>query len=260
MSSEKFCLKWNDFQQNIVNTFKDLRSDSDFSDVTLVLDEDHQIESHKLVLNACSPFFKNLLKTHKHPHPMIYMRGLKAKDLVAIMDFIYYGEANINQEDLDVFLNLAEEFQLKGLTGTQGNSNDTAEKLEEKHLMYKKNKTFKKEKVMYEPKTKDSSADSHELYPSTNSVVAVASSNMLATMDSDMDELRMKIESMAERRDDGEFKWKCTVCGKATKLKGDIRRHIETHVEGVSHSCNQCGKVSRSSNALIMHVSTYHRH
>ena len=47
------------------------------------------------------------------------MRGLKASDLVAIVDFIYNGEANIHQEDLDGFLAIAEELQLKGLAGAQ---------------------------------------------------------------------------------------------------------------------------------------------
>ena len=50
---------------------------------------------------------------------MIYMRGLKAKDLVAIVDFMYQGEANIFQEDLDAFLALADELQIKGLAGSQ---------------------------------------------------------------------------------------------------------------------------------------------
>ena len=117
--SEKLCLKWNDFQQNIVGSYHDLRKDSDFCDVTLVYEEDQQIEAHRIILSACSPFFSTLLKRNKHPHPMIYMRGLKNKDLVAILDFIYHGEANIYQEDLDGFLALAEELQLKGLAGAQ---------------------------------------------------------------------------------------------------------------------------------------------
>ena len=119
--SEKFCLKWDDFQQNIVTSYHDLRKDSAFCDVTLVCEEDQQIEAHRIILTACSPFFSSVLKRNNHPHPMIYMRGLKVKDLVAIVDFIYHGEANIYQEDLDGFLALAEELQLKGLAPTKEN-------------------------------------------------------------------------------------------------------------------------------------------
>ena len=35
-----------------------------------------------------------------------------------MVDFLYYGETNVNQERLDVFLGLAEELRLKGLTGS----------------------------------------------------------------------------------------------------------------------------------------------
>ena len=116
--SEKFFLKWNDFHTNVFSSYNDLRKDSDFSDVTLVCKEDKQVEAHRIILTACSPFFKSVLKRNPHSHPMIYMRGLKAKDLMAIVDFIYLGEANIYQEDLENFLALAEELQLKGLTGS----------------------------------------------------------------------------------------------------------------------------------------------
>ena len=51
------------------------------------------------------------------------MRGVKAKDLVAIVDFLYCGESNVEQEHLEVFLALADELRLKGLAGS-GESND----------------------------------------------------------------------------------------------------------------------------------------
>ena len=86
---EKFCLKWNDFQKNIGNSFRELQLSSDFSDVTLVDEEGQQVEAHKIILSACSPFFRSVLWKNKHLHPMIYVRGLKSKDLLAVVDFIY---------------------------------------------------------------------------------------------------------------------------------------------------------------------------
>ena len=114
---EKFCLKWDDFQKNLISVFGDLRDDQDFADVTLAC-EDEFIEVHKVVLSASSPFLRKLLKKIKLPHPTIYMRGMKAKDLISIVDFMYYGEVNIYQEDLNTFLNLAEEMELEGLKGS----------------------------------------------------------------------------------------------------------------------------------------------
>ena len=43
-----------------------------------------------------------------------------------MVDFLYYGEANVNQESLDVFLGLAEELRLKGLTGSSNEHNTEA--------------------------------------------------------------------------------------------------------------------------------------
>ena len=111
-----FCLKWNDFQMNIASSYQDLHISNDFSDVTLVCEEDQHIEAHRVILSASSPVFKTILKKNNHTHPMIYMRGLKSKNLVAIIEFIYNGEVNIIKDYIDSFLSLAEELQLKGLT------------------------------------------------------------------------------------------------------------------------------------------------
>merc|ERR1711936_684709 len=116
---ERLCLQWNDFKENISSTFGDLREDKDFTDVTLVCEDGQQVEAHKVVLIASSPFFLNILKRNKHPHPLIYMKGVKSENLVAMVDFFYHGEANVFQENLDSFLVLAEDFQLKGLRGNQ---------------------------------------------------------------------------------------------------------------------------------------------
>ena len=117
-AEEKLCLKWNDFQENAISAFGTLREDSEFADVTLACEDGQQVEAHKVILASSSPFFLNLLRRNKHRHPLIYMRGLKSEDLVAMIDFLYFGEANIYQENLDSFLAVAEELQLKGLMGS----------------------------------------------------------------------------------------------------------------------------------------------
>ena len=87
-SSEKLCLQWNDFKESIISSFGELKGDRDLTDVTLVCEDGQQIEAHKVVLASSSPVFMNLLRRNKHTHPLIYMRGLKSNDLVAIVDFL----------------------------------------------------------------------------------------------------------------------------------------------------------------------------
>ena len=66
--SEKLCLQWNDFKENVITAFGSLRDDKEFSDVTLACEDGEQLEAHKVILAASSPFFQNLLKRNKHPH------------------------------------------------------------------------------------------------------------------------------------------------------------------------------------------------
>ena len=113
--SEKLCLQWNDFKENANSAFGKLRSDKEFTDETLVCDDGQQMEVYKVILASSSPFFEKTLQKSKHPHPFIFLRGFQSKDFASIIDFIYLGEANVYQEDLDSFLAIAEDIKLKGL-------------------------------------------------------------------------------------------------------------------------------------------------
>ena len=119
---EKFCLKWNDFQSNTIKTFSRLRNEEDFFDVTLVSDDQKQMMAHKVVLSSCSEYFKNILKTNKHSHPMLCLTGLTSMDLENILDYAYHGEVQIFQEDINKFLDLAQILKLDGLLATQTDS------------------------------------------------------------------------------------------------------------------------------------------
>ena len=83
---ERLCVKWNNFQENAVSVFGTLRGDREFVDVTLACEDGQQVEAHKVILASSSPFFLNLLRKNKHPHPLIYIKGLKSDDLVASHD------------------------------------------------------------------------------------------------------------------------------------------------------------------------------
>merc|ERR1712002_703437 len=122
MATEKFCLRWNDFENNISGAFRELREDKDFFDVTLACD-DEQLQAHKVILSACSPFFRTVLRRNPHAHPLLYLKGVKYSDLQSVLNFMYHGEVNVAQEELNSFLAVAEELSVKGLTQNQpGNS------------------------------------------------------------------------------------------------------------------------------------------
>ena len=108
-------LKWN----VLSGAFRELREDKDFFDVTLACD-DEQLQAHKVILSACSPFFRTVLRRNRHEHPLLYLKGVKYADLVSVLNFMYHGEVNVAQEELNSFLAVAEDLKVKGLP--QGNS------------------------------------------------------------------------------------------------------------------------------------------
>ena len=63
---EKFCLRWNDFDTNIREYFRELREEHSYFDVTLATDDHYQIEAHKVILAAGSKFFNDIFKKSNH--------------------------------------------------------------------------------------------------------------------------------------------------------------------------------------------------
>merc|ERR1712106_1045814 len=120
----KFCLRWNDFENNISSSFRELREDKDFFDVTLAC-EDNQLQAHKVILSACSPFFRSVLKRNPHQHPLLYLKGVRYESVLAVLNFMYHGEVNVAQEELNTFLSVAEDLKVKGLTRGNGKQGET---------------------------------------------------------------------------------------------------------------------------------------
>ena len=260
-SSEKFCLKWNDFQVNISSSFCHMRKDPYFSDVTLVCDGDVQIEAHKVILAGSSTFFSRLLKQNKHTHPLFYMRGINASQLSSVVDFIYLGQVNIFQEDLDAFLNLAEELQLKGLNGHNTHQKEPIQK----PTMIKPDKVMNKtnqytQETQYKSNTAEEISQLHcetsDLSNQETSMVLAATALKTSTNYKELDET---INSMMSSLGQGQYS--CNVCGKIEpKKKSNMKNHIEgKHIEGVSHPCSHCGNTFRSKEALWFHIFRHHQ-
>ena len=244
--AEKFCLKWNDFNSNVSKSFSLLRNEDYLHDVTLVGDDHKQILAHKLVLSACSEYFRNIFKNNKHSHPLICLDGINSQDLNNVMDYIYNGEIQIYQDDLDRFLTIAQRLKLEGLL-----SSGTTEGTKEENVQEDKQE-IKREEVQ----------------PRRNSfrerqIVREAKENTLVAISIDQEEIgnvNAKLNENMEKCEDGSYR--CKICGKMSGLKNaaqNMRNHIETHTEGLSFSCPICQKTFRSRNSLFSHKSHIHK-
>ena len=143
--TDEFCLQWKDFESNIGQSFRDLREEKDLFDITLVCD-DCQIQAHKVILSACSTFFRTVLRRHPNPHPLIYMKGVEFKELQNILNFMYMGEVNLAHEELRSFLAVAADLKVKGLSL----NNEQVKKVlnNEKENIYNKDHNITQETVV----------------------------------------------------------------------------------------------------------------
>lgn len=114
-STQQFSLKWPDYLHHVTYAFDSFRNENDLVDVTLSC-EGRKIKAHKMVLSACSAYFKDIFKENPCRHPVIIFRNVKFADLSAIIDFMYHGEVNILQDQLTSFLTTAELLEVQGLT------------------------------------------------------------------------------------------------------------------------------------------------
>ena len=248
--AEKQQLQWTDFKENVSCTFKNLRESKDFTDVTLACEDGQKVEAHKVILAASSPLFQEILKENKHPHTLIFMRGMKLDDLLSIVDFLYLGEANVYQEKLDSFLAMAEELQLKGLTG----KSDSSKKGDRDMDLIKTT-----------PVESGTDPTTHMKQRHDAQIFKVDHNTTVPEYFSGgREDLEKKVVSLMEKSQNlcsnGRQKANiCKVCGKEG-MGRDIKDHIEAnHLEGITLPCNLCGKIFRSRQTLRHHKCTNHK-
>ena len=266
-SAEKFSLRWEDFQSNVSSVFNNLRDDTTFTDVTLISEDGQQIQAHKVILSASSPFFMNIFKMNKHPNPLVYLKGFKATQLHSIIDYMYHGVSEVQQENLDDFLLLAEELHLKGLTrGTE----TTEEPIEETKILQgqKVSKPKTKEIPEHGPEAELKTEVHYDQEYAPNHSSTLLTTNSAAYQvyynRGTAEDLKAVVWSMISQSG---TVLTCTVCGKTkdrtldSQANHQMASHVESlHVEGVQYDCTRCDKTFRSQNTLYNPTYKAHIH
>ncbi|KAH8395801.1 hypothetical protein KR215_003837 [Drosophila sulfurigaster] len=126
MASQRFCLRWNNHQSNLLSVFDQLLHAETFTDVTLAV-EGQYLKAHKMVLSACSPYFNALFVNHPEKHPIVILKDVPYSDMKSLLDFMYRGEVSVDQERLTAFLRVAESLRIKGLTEVNDDKPTAAE-------------------------------------------------------------------------------------------------------------------------------------
>ena len=241
-------MKWNEFESNIRESFEYLRDEQRLFDVTLATDDGHLIQAHKIILSAGSKFFSDIFKKSDHSNLLIYLKGIKSAELKHVTDFLYRGEAYIDQDGIKQFLETAHELKVKGLQV------DTP--IFENSLLEDK-----------KPSNENDFKDSENKFDDTANIVedepvATESMEIPSVKQEETDsstnknsEIELQIEHIIEKKNG---LWECKVCGRTSHQKRIVKIHAETHIQGESHVCHVCSKIFATRHNLRMHISNNH--
>ena len=133
-----YTFSWSRFESCRSNSFQDLLDHHDFADVTLVTEDGKFIKAHKVVIASGSSVMKRMFMENPHPHPLIYLTGVKYNEIQSIVTFMYLGQVEVGQDDLNNFMEIAAKFQIKGLVEEHSFANTSSETMNKDELPVKK--------------------------------------------------------------------------------------------------------------------------
>jgi len=229
MDQNGFILNWTTYAKHMQDMFRNMLKSEAFTDVTLVCDDKQSLKVHKVVLSACSPFFKNIVE--EHSSSVIYLKGIQKPTMESILEFIYMGSTKVLQETIDEFLEIAKNLEIKGIS-----------KEEEFETHFETNTDTIKVNLNVTDNTEP---------------VLVNSYN---------EDVSLKIESKSNQDTDQKEKYiqfvkdslECPICKKLLTSKSSVKSHYNSIHLGVKFDCDQCEHQATSKCNLNKHIRIVH--
>ena len=128
-------MSYDDFYGNRSEVVKDILTNSQFLDVTIV-NEEREWGAHKLILSSASPVLRRILVRGNQMQSLVYLRGTKSSTIEALLNFIYQGEAAVPVSDVNEFVSLGKELKLTGIHEDRMKVCDTNGKFEQANINF----------------------------------------------------------------------------------------------------------------------------
>lgn len=274
----------NEFESKVKESWKELQVERDFCDLTLAC-EDKYIEAHKVVIASFSPVIRNILKVKTSPHPVIYLRSVKYKELQSILSFMYQGEITVAQEDLSRFLEIAGDLKITGLAEAIKEESILKEEnllhITHQNISPSPNRFITNEENITLDNSEDKESDGPtDQYPPNTSENFHNNKNYdegLIKLEKNQDQsliaksadqfmckicdktflshtgVRLHTKSVHEER-----QFNCDKCNYTVKQKGHLNRHIEVSHLGERHQCDKCEYKATRKDSLKVHIERIH--
>ena len=212
-------ITWKSQTERFTQMLNDLTMTGNFADVTLVLDDQSQIKSHKVILAAVSQFFRDILDDADVQEDLtIHLSEVQYDELESLLLLIYCGDIE-TIENSERIQDLCNQYQIIG-SKLAINNNSVGEYFEEEEI---------------EPEIKNESG----------SLTTTEES-----FDSEEEIRKTEVESTP---------MKCMKCNKIFSSKYSLKVHIETVHEGIRNfGCEYCEKKFKAKGVLAYHIRNIH--
>jgi len=237
--SEKFKIAWNAFSWHRKEHLRNLLETHEFSDVTLITDDNHHYNVHKFVLSACSPVFRKIFLSN-HLNSLIYLRGIYHIELESILQFIYLGETTFSREKIDELLSVAKSLDIT----------EIGESITEEDEIYEQDNDTEDPFVKDEPVTVDetivsadtaSDEDSKDINRSLRISLKKNHKTICKVCNQEFNNREERDKHAEETGHHLQFS--CGICGQSFKQKIHASRHeAQIHSEEMPYKCSRCDK------------------
>ena len=227
MGPSLFQVPRQEFDSEKSKVINDIFNKSQLADVTLLNGRD-EFSAHKLILASVSPVLRSVFERSSQ-NPILFLRGTESRHIKSMLSFIYTGEASVEVRDIDEFIKLGSDLEIKGLDTTEEEKKQEIRKIDFVKQIQQK---FNEEEEKRIKKQRELSCDR----PSNVSQEELQKLKNDPYIKSYQDSVAQMFEMI------NEMKYKCLSCGLEQSRK-KIKKHVESHLEGAfEHKCNNCGK------------------
>ena len=201
----------------------------EFTDVTLATNDDKQVDAHRIILSSQSLFFNRILQKNGKSNLLIYLPNINHAELESVLKYIYLGETEVEEQNLEKFIAIGKEFKIRGFEGENIGSDMLTNKEYEGDFL---------------------KIDKQKLERQENGKFACNRCEFQSVRRSDVKRHRDSVHLCV--------KYKCNECTMEYTSKAQVNAHVDSAHRGQVNQCEQCNKIFSHPNSLRFHVRQSH--
>ena len=257
MANNGHIFSFGGFEKHVLSMLDESFIFSNFTDVTLVSDDNKHFLAHKSVLSTSSPVLSEILKNNPDQETFIIFKNVCQKVLRSLLDYIYLGTANISQDIYQEFISIGKELQILGLGEDKVFNGELEYGIEDIDII----STISFSGMQLDQKEKDILQDYCEKEYNENSLKKENSSDSIELTDLTQTNLQqindMKMQECVYKSNSKQRKFKCDVCEyKAGRSK--LKEHKRTKHLGITYPCDKCDFKASSRSSFHQHIKVKH--